>query len=63
MSISHAANFGGHGGPGMGGQGYGGGPGMGGHGYGGGHGMGGWKDPSMQHWRADMIAWLRKTLK
>jgi acetyl esterase len=30
---------------------------------GGGHGMGGWKDPSMQHWRADMIAWLRKTLK
>lgn len=29
---------------------------------GGGHGMG-WKDPSMQHWRAEMIAWLRKTLR
>ncbi len=30
---------------------------------GGGHGMSGWKEASMQHWRADMIAWLRKTLK
>ena len=29
---------------------------------GGGHGMG-WKDPSMQHWRGEMIAWLKKTLR
>jgi alpha-L-fucosidase 2 len=29
---------------------------------GGGHGMGRWKDPSMQYWKADMIAWLQKTL-
>ena len=29
---------------------------------GGGHGMGGWRAPEMQHWKADMIAWLRKTL-
>ena len=48
ISISHAANFGGHGGPGMGGgagmgggHGMGGGPGMGGHGFAGGPGMGG----------------------
>jgi len=30
---------------------------------GGGHGMGGWKAPEMQHWKAEMITWLRKTLK
>jgi alpha-L-fucosidase 2 len=29
---------------------------------GGGHGMGGWKAPEMQHWKPEMIAWLRKTL-
>lgn len=28
----------------------------------GGHGMGGWKDPDQQHYKADMIAWLKKTL-
>jgi alpha-L-fucosidase 2 len=30
---------------------------------GGGHGMGGWKAPEMQHWKPDMIAWLKKTLR
>ena len=30
---------------------------------GGGHGMSGWKDPTMQHWKPEMIAWLQKTLK
>jgi alpha-L-fucosidase 2 len=30
---------------------------------GGGHGMAGWKDPSMQHWKPEMMAWLRKTLQ
>ncbi|SPE36227.1 Alpha/beta hydrolase fold-3 domain protein (fragment) [Candidatus Sulfopaludibacter sp. SbA6] len=30
---------------------------------GGGHGMSGWRQPEMQHWKAEMIAWLRKTLK
>jgi alpha-L-fucosidase 2 len=30
---------------------------------GGGHGMSGWKDPSMQHWRAGMIDWLRNALR
>jgi alpha-L-fucosidase 2 len=29
---------------------------------GGGHGMG-WKDPSMQHWRGEMIDWLKKVLR
>ena len=29
---------------------------------GGGHGMSGWREPEMQHWRPEMIAWLRKTL-
>jgi alpha-L-fucosidase 2 len=28
----------------------------------GGHGMGGWKDPDQQHYKADMIAWLNRTL-
>ena len=28
----------------------------------GGHGMGGWKAPEMQHWKGEMIAWLKKTL-
>jgi len=30
---------------------------------GGGHGMNGWRAPEMQHWKPEMIAWLRKTLK
>jgi alpha-L-fucosidase 2 len=30
---------------------------------GGGHGMGGWRAPEMQHWKPEMIAWLRKTLE
>jgi alpha-L-fucosidase 2 len=29
----------------------------------GGHGMGGWKDADQQHYKADMIDWLKKTLK
>jgi alpha-L-fucosidase 2 len=29
---------------------------------GGGHGMSSWKDASQQHWKPEMIAWLRKTL-
>jgi acetyl esterase len=29
---------------------------------GGGHGMGNWQAPGMQHWKAEMIAWLKKTL-
>jgi alpha-L-fucosidase 2 len=28
----------------------------------GGHGMGGWRAPEMQHWKAEMVEWLRKTL-
>jgi len=28
----------------------------------GGHGMGGWKDADQQHYKADMIAWLKRTL-
>ncbi len=30
---------------------------------GGGHGMGGWRAPEMQHWKPEMIAWLKQTLK
>ena len=30
---------------------------------GGGHGMGGWRAPEMQHWKAEIIGWLQKTLK
>jgi hypothetical protein len=31
---------------------------------GGAHGMGSWEtDPSRAHWKTDMIAWLRKTLR
>jgi hypothetical protein len=30
---------------------------------GGGHGMSSWKDPSMQHWKGEMVAWLKKTLQ
>jgi acetyl esterase len=30
---------------------------------GGGHGMGGWKAPEMQHWKGEMVVWLKKTLK
>ena len=29
---------------------------------GGGHGMGGWRAPDMQHWKPEMIAWLRQTM-
>jgi len=29
---------------------------------GGGHGMGSWKDADQQHYKADMVAWLRRTL-
>jgi len=29
----------------------------------GGHGMGGWKDADQQHYKSEMIAWLKKTLK
>jgi acetyl esterase len=29
---------------------------------GGGHGMGGWTAPDLQHWKADMVMWLNKTL-
>ena len=29
----------------------------------GGHGMGGWKDADQQHYKPEMIAWLKKTLK
>ena len=29
---------------------------------GGGHGMGSWRTPEMQHWKPEMIAWLKKTL-
>lgn len=29
---------------------------------GGGHGMGSWRAPEMQHWKPQMIAWLKKTL-
>jgi acetyl esterase len=29
---------------------------------GGGHGMGGWRAPDMQHWKPEMVAWLKKTL-
>ena len=28
----------------------------------GGHGMGGWKDADQQHYKAEMIAWLKQTL-
>jgi acetyl esterase len=30
---------------------------------GGGHGMSSWRAPEMQHWKSDMIGWLKKTLK
>ena len=29
----------------------------------GGHGMGSWKAPEQQHWKPEMIAWLKKTLE
>jgi alpha-L-fucosidase 2 len=29
---------------------------------GGGHGMGKWQDPSMQHWKPEMVAWLHSRL-
>jgi len=29
---------------------------------GGGHGMSSWKEDSMQHWKAEMVDWLKKTL-
>jgi acetyl esterase len=30
---------------------------------GGGHGMSGWRAPEMQHWKTEMVAWLKKTLR
>lgn len=30
---------------------------------GGGHGMSGWKAPEMQHWKQEMIDWLKKTTR
>jgi acetyl esterase len=30
---------------------------------GGGHGMSRWREPDMQHWKPEMIAWLKKTLQ
>lgn len=30
---------------------------------GGGHGMSRWKDETMQHWKPEMIAWLKQTLR
>ena len=30
---------------------------------GGGHGTSSWKAPEMQHWKPEMVAWLKKTLK
>ena len=29
---------------------------------GGGHGMSAWREPDMQHWKPEMIAWLEKTM-
>ncbi len=29
---------------------------------GGGHGMGGWRAPEMQHWKPEMVSWLKATL-
>jgi alpha-L-fucosidase 2 len=29
---------------------------------GGGHGMSSWRSPEMQHWKPEMVAWLKKTL-
>jgi acetyl esterase len=30
---------------------------------GGGHGMGGWRAPEMQHWKTEMVDWLKKTMR
>ena len=30
---------------------------------GGGHGMSGWKAPEQQHWKPEMLAWLKKTMQ
>ena len=30
---------------------------------GGAHGMSRWRDPAMQHWKPEMVAWLKKTLR
>ena len=30
---------------------------------GGGHGMSGWRAEDMQHWKTEMVAWLKKTMK
>ena len=30
---------------------------------GGGHGMSGWRAPEMQHWKAEMVSWLNRTLR
>lgn len=29
----------------------------------GGHGMGGWRAPEMQHWKTEMVDWLKHTMK
>ncbi|MCU1260166.1 MAG: Alpha/beta hydrolase fold-3 domain protein, partial [Bryobacterales bacterium] len=29
---------------------------------GGGHGMAGWREPGMQHWKPEMVSWLKTTL-
>ena len=29
---------------------------------GGGHGMSGWRAPELQHWKEEMLAWLKKTM-
>jgi acetyl esterase len=30
---------------------------------GGGHGMSGWRAPEMQHWKAEMVTWLKQTMR
>jgi acetyl esterase len=30
---------------------------------GGGHGMSGWKAPEQQHWKPEMLAWLKRTMQ
>jgi acetyl esterase len=30
---------------------------------GGGHGMSGWKAPEMQHWKSEMVDWLKRTMQ
>jgi dipeptidyl aminopeptidase/acylaminoacyl peptidase len=30
---------------------------------GGGHGMSGWKEAGMEHWKGEMVDWLKQVLK